>query len=458
MAAEKLRLLRSSFPLFSMGSNRLSVVDVYKYLGLIYDNRWTWQQQFASVLTRATRVSALITRICTSRDSTITARSIRSLVLGMLYPIITFAAPFFRLLSSSRIKLNALMARPFARVLRLPATTHRLSILIECAVPDIQTEWERITLSYVASVLRAGAKNPRTRRPAFRAITEVQKELANRANGVVGSHAWTVPAYSLVPTVSRIRIDWSTSLAAADSSFGTDTIKSPNPITRYNNRHIRRFAVAVQLHRWNADPDTCRDLHIMRAITPSRPLRPYLDPPGRKPPMYLLLDDRSTAALRARLRFNRSSLPSSQFRRQMISSPACDPIKCGADIADVPHLLFCPLYRSVRASLSELYYTQPTSDQKHGRRDCGRACYAELIPISPPSSSASSSYSSSPSSSSSRSRSSSSSPLSSSSLDAAHVLQGELRSLRPQSRQMWIASLNITGEYLRRIDREFNAL
>ena len=426
-------------PIFRMGFEILKIVEMYKYLGLIYDNRWSWIPQFDSLLTRAARVSSLITRICSSRNSLVTVRSVRSLIIGMFFPLVTFAAPFWRLRPPAAKKLDALIVRPLARVLRLPATTHHLSILIECGITNIQLEWERVSLSYVAGVFRRAAKNPRLKLPAFRCISEVQKQLDDVSTGKTQT-AWRVPKYSLVPTVARIRAEWASSSGAGNgsvpASFAINTIVTPNPISNYSPRKLRRFAAAMQLHRWNEHPELCRDLHVIRAITISRPINTR-DPPALKPAHYLLHDDRHTASLRARLRFNRSSLPSSQYRRQMVPSPACE--HCGANsIGDIQHLLFCPHYRSIRSQLADLYVTQPTDDRR-GRRDRGHATYGQLIGNDSgighgkPGGACSS-------------------------LDSIHVLQGELRALRPQSPAMWSASLNITGEFIRLLDRGFNAI
>lgn len=92
----------------------------------------------------------------------------------------------------------------------------------------------------------------------------------------------------------------------------------------------------------------------------------------------------------------------------------------------------------IRSQLAELYETQPTDD-KRGRRDRGRATYGQLIGYD------SGIGHSKPGGA-------------SSSLDPIHVLQGELRALRPQSLAMWSASLNITGEFIRLLDRGFHAI
>jgi hypothetical protein len=107
-----------------------------------------------------------------------------------------------------------------------------------------------------------------------------------------------------------------------------------------------RVSHTVQEARWRA-AGKCRDLLALRLI--EKPDPRHL--PGRAPARYLLHDDRQTASLRARLRLNRSFLHDSQFRRHIagIPSAACS---CGAPIENARHLLFCPLYRSVRAEIA----------------------------------------------------------------------------------------------------------
>jgi hypothetical protein len=418
-AAEQLKKMRPG-SLFTLGTTKLAIVEQYKYLGLIYDQKCSWRAQFDSLYARARHVSHLITRIVTSRHSLVTVRSVRALLLGMLYPLITFAAPFWRLREPERRKLNALIARPLARALLLPHTTHHLSILVECAVPDIQTEWERITLAFVATTLRHADSVS----PAAAVIREVADHLARRDEGEYGTVAWTVPAYSLVPTVSKIRSAWCTNECNQlhDSNIPLDFANTdPLTLLQFRRRRLRRFAQIVQLRRWNADPDSCRDLHLMLSTDPEHPHSQDREIPARHLPLYLRHDDRLTAGLRARLRFNRSSLPDSEFRRHFPTrlSPACCAPGCTAAVADVRHLLFCPLYRSIRIDLSLLYHSQPLP-RTRGR---GSLSYSEhLLP----------SHTSLPT--------------------AQFVLQGELRSVRPRSDRMLKATLNITGEYLRLID------
>jgi len=305
-----LSLLRSISG-FGLGASALRIVPSYPYLGLIYDSRWSWRPQFASLLVRASRLSYLISRVVTPTSS-VTVRSIRSLVLGMLLPLITYAAPFWRLLLPHRAKLNALLARPLARALRLPASVHHLSLLIECAVPDIHTEWEKQTLCFASRCF-----NKRRSHPSNRLIRAPLN--------------WTVPAYSLVPTAIAIAARW---------GLRWDYIPF------YTSLKFARASHTVQEARWRA-ADKCSDLLALRLIDKPDPRQL----PARVPARYLLHDDRLTASYRARLRLNRSFLNDSQFRRHIsgVVSAACS---CGAPIENARHLLFCPLYRSVRTEIA----------------------------------------------------------------------------------------------------------
>ena len=312
--SEKLTKHIAPFPL---GASNLAIVPYYKYLGILYDSRTTWLPQFESLYLRASRVSYLISRIV-APESPVTIRSVRSLILGMLLPLMTYAAPFWRLTKPQHNKLNALLTRPLLRTLRLPPTTHRRSLLVECAIPDIRTEWEKLTLTFVSRCLKHSPRYyVRSDHPS---VIEIRAPVDS-----------TVPSSSLVPTSQRIAREW-----------GLDWGK----LGIYGSRRIASRATSVQTRRWRAE-GKCTDLLNLRDIF--LPDRRQL--PGRVPARYLLIDDRHTASLRARLRFNRSHLNESQHRRHIIPSPACS---CGEPNEDVRHLLFCPLYRSIRQSLPTL--------------------------------------------------------------------------------------------------------
>ena len=302
---------------FILGPSTLEIVGFYKYLGIMYDSRTNWRSQFDSLYLRASRVSYLISRIVTP-NSPVTVRSVRSLILGMLLPLITYASPFWRLTLPQQTKLNTIISRPLIRALKLPPTTHRRSLLVECAVPDIRTEWEKLTLSFVSRCMKLSRR--------YYQNSDHPSVIAIRA-----PIDHTVPASSLVPTSHLIAREW-----------GIDWGR----LGTFSSRRLARRAATVQTRRWRQD-GKCTDLLFLRDIY--LPDRRQL--PARVPARYLLIDDRHTASLRARLRLNRSALNESQHRRHILPSPAC---VCGDSVENVRHLLFCPLYRSTRMSLPTL--------------------------------------------------------------------------------------------------------
>jgi hypothetical protein len=298
---------KSSFPL---GFVTLRIVDTYRYLGLIYDSRWSWVPQFASMLTRASRCSHLISRIITP-GVPIGIRAISSLIRGMLIPLMTYGCPFWRLRVPQRKKLNALLTRPLTRALRLPSTAHHLSVLIECGIPDIHTEWELLTIQFI-------------NRSFGRLHTDLVYQLINAPLD------WTVPKYSLIPTARCIANRWNLNWKWIQRSM-------------YSSKKLRRVAHQRQTVGWRADGQ-CKGYVALRLIERPDPRQQI----ARFPAQYLLHDDSLTASIRARLRLNRSFPNDSQYRRYMIPSPACS---CGAVLEDVRHLLFCRLYRSARLTI-----------------------------------------------------------------------------------------------------------
>lgn len=327
-----------------LGALQLSIVNQYRYLGLIYDSAWRFDQQFTSMLTKAARVSHLITRIITPAVP-LRVTAIRTLVLGMLMPTITYGSPFLPLTAPHQHRINALLCRPLARALLLPPTVHHLSLLIECAVSNIATEWELETLRFAARCRAQQRGHPSrtlidTRPPPLSArplSLSFSFSSSSSSSSVTTKSPASWPRYCMVRTVDRLITEWSLPSLALITTL--DLI---------NHSYLRR------IQRWIAAA-RCLDYIALRTITapslhPHLPVHLDLSLATRicsAPPRFMRYDERATASLRSRLRLNRSTLQHSMFCRHMDrSTSACS--SCHAPIEDPAHLLVCPLYEDAR--------------------------------------------------------------------------------------------------------------
>jgi hypothetical protein len=262
----------------------------------------SWNEHAAAITTKAKKASYLIARLVPRRtdnqpsftNTYPTIRAIRTLVMAVIIPIITYGFPFWKPNAKSMNSFLSIISTPLKRVLLLPSTVDRFSLLTECGIPDPNTIWERSVLQFHRRCKRLSPSHP-------------SYSLVDSCHRSKGFHHWFTSTHK----------KWELELKQ------TKTIKLAGALRQSNVWRTR---------------GKCRDLISLRPIT-STGMASYLrtDPP-------------IVTCIRARLRFNRSYLNHSMYRRHAIDSPACS---CGADGEEtISHVLYsCPLYRNARIQL-----------------------------------------------------------------------------------------------------------
>ena len=259
---------------------RLGPITLVFVLGLTYDKRLTWTTHHTIICAKGRQLSYLITRIIRAREFP-SFKAIRTLTIAALIPLLTYGWPFWKPTVPQFNQLLSLFVRPFKRLLCLPKTTHHVSILADCGILDPTTMWERSVLLFHQRCMDLPSTHPSRQLLA------------------------TCPRYH--EWYTDIRSKWQTVISQTDT--------------------LHRAGVLKQMYRWRAD-NRCTDLTRIRPIN------------TKGIASYLLKDTLPIAILRARLRFNRSYLKNSLYRRFMTDSTEC---RCEADNEDIAHILYdCP--------------------------------------------------------------------------------------------------------------------
>jgi len=142
---------------FTLGAIIIATVDKYRYLGLLYSHDWKWNAHYEVVIDRARRASYLRYRIISTRGPP-GVDVIIALVKSMLIPTIAFGFP--------SVQEAHLTVAPLRRVLRLHSTTHQLSVLAECGVPNIRVLYDQLALTHARR-----CHNLRHTHPSYSLIT-----------------------------------------------------------------------------------------------------------------------------------------------------------------------------------------------------------------------------------------------------------------------------------------------
>jgi hypothetical protein len=220
---------------------------------------------------------------------------IRLLVLVFLLPSIIYGLPFWNIRKCDFLGFNSIISAPLRRVLHLPPSTHRLTVLADCGVPDIATLCEKSLFDMARRFRHLPHDHPSFIIYCSSSFTSFNDRLR---------------------TVLRA---WS--------------LRASSPPAQ-----VHRAITTAQMTRWRA-ANLCHDLITARPVSSAGLASHYRS------------DTSVAAAIRARLRMNRSNLNHSQFRRHMISSGMCS---CELGDETVAHLLVCAHYDHLRIGFRHL--------------------------------------------------------------------------------------------------------
>jgi hypothetical protein len=229
--------------------------------------------------------------------------------MATTYAQITFGFPFWAPpWVTDWNKLRAHLIRPLRRCLGLPHSAFGLSVLAEFGIPDIGHIHEMHTLLSGRRAMRLPHTHPKYE------LFMTESAAAHPTRAPVD------PASPVAPVALRSRY---LALKAAWKLPAKPTTRSLM-LTATN----RSFA------HWQAQ-DQGKLLRVLKTTA--------------APAAYLSISSRSTASLRARLRFDRSALNESRARRGMPGLDTACP-SCHLPESAEHVLLFCPLFADARSA------------------------------------------------------------------------------------------------------------
>lgn len=311
-----------------LGDSIVPRVQKYRYLGTIFHESLTWKPQTNQVISRASHAAFRVASIPTQTGPP--PRIIRQLVQSVVVPIITYGFPLWRPHSKAAwSKLESAVCLPLRCALGLPSSTQRLALFAEYGIigPRLQHDRSALVLAHRAHIALAPAPQS-------------------------GPRDYSKP---------RI-VHSSHKLFALQSSF---------PLPRVIAKRCIPFAKAVKFveHTWNVfhESATCKSSAALASTALSLQLHDLLSAPKRTrysrfslrpyPTCYIMLDNRPTATLRARIRLNRHHFRSRQHLLRLEDSADCATCKVPETAEHV--LLTCPRFALHRfhclAELSQRY-------------------------------------------------------------------------------------------------------
>jgi hypothetical protein len=222
-------------------------------------------------------------------------KCIRTLIESCLLPIISYGLPVWTIAPEYCNELNRLIARPMMRLLSLPRkSSHALSVIVDTGLLCCDA------LTHLASLRFA---HQMYSQPGLDICKQL---LAEKENGV------------------------------------SVTVRKSLALFNFASLDPKRMAAArdaVEQWQWDVwgsapgGPSQLKGVKLAHGVSE-----------------YLLVDDRRTAAIRARLRHDRSSLNASLAIRRVIADPNC--ASCGVPETNEHCLLDCPAFAVPRLQCS----------------------------------------------------------------------------------------------------------
>jgi hypothetical protein len=329
----KAKRLKAQVPIFHLGSIELKPARQYTYLGLTLQANGKWDQHFNSIKKKAAYSSYLIQRVI-QRHGPPTPATIRQFTIAIPRARLIWALPFWQPNKSQYTAMDRILTQPLRSALHLPRCTSRAALFSEYGLANLQLTREYQQLAYASRLL--GGTLPAGSFPFSPSLSSASD-----------------PSSPSSPPQHPARTLLQTNLTRPDTDGSNQLYSKPY------------WQQLLQLQsQWDVDLSTTTGLALKQQMlqrqlelyqhtppsTSSPGLRPFKQSPGAS--LYLYLDPKPVAAMRAKLRFDLASLAGSVMGHRMdTASQAC--ILCDEPAADTRHhlLLHCPVLYCKRRKL-----------------------------------------------------------------------------------------------------------
>ena len=347
---------RSAIPPHSLilANSPLTLVDEYRYLGILLDSRLSFKPHLTSLLKPLNHTSMLICRLIPSKGHQgPTFPVINRLVQALLIPKLTYCLPFINITNTKYqqifIKIKKYILTPLRRSLGLPAkaSAHHDSIFIESRILNLSYLQAHSALSYahrLLSIHRSQQQNPH----------QLHHHTANQFHNHLN-------LYSLLDQNPTCHHPMSNILFHMKSY---PSLSTPDKLLGVDRRDLRLHLFQLFYTQWyNVSSLKHHSLYIYYDMNP---------PSSLALPSYLLIDPCTTATIRSRMRFGRTLLNHYRHRigykdtlqdgSRIITSSLCSICQTPETISHV--VCDCPVYEASRFTcLSALsLYNIPLSE------------------------------------------------------------------------------------------------
>ena len=311
----------ASFTL-TLSSFRIAIVETYTYLGVTLHKQLQWKHHIQEVIRKATATSQQLARMATyTTQSRPSIKIIRQLIHTVLIPKIVYGIPFVLLPPNENHilmrQLKRLLIIPLRKSLGLPHNAHHESIFIETRTLPLHY------LQLHCSLLLA---------KRYISQASDQREQQQRYNQL------------LLPGYGEHTIGLTPSNPLSYLRIRCLSIKSPitATLTELKKATSKQIWNTIFEHFYNNWYN--KQHHSFVASDPHSLFPCYNQTcPERSLPLYLTLLSPSDASVISRLRFNRSRLNQSLFKRHKSDSDKCP--TCPDSTESVQHVLIsCPRY------------------------------------------------------------------------------------------------------------------
>ena len=271
-----------------------------------------------------------------------------------------YGMPFIRPTQKQLHQLNSIFIRPIRLALRLPITTHQLSLYVEANCPTISLYRESQLLTYAHRVSSFSQQQVITQlfKHEYQTVTAqpVLATIPTLATAQQDSNViFNIPAAASIPSIASISVQQSPIIAT----------RIPKPKRRkeramYKQSIIDELTNIESLWKCSHNDAELKPKQIMydqlhqqwQQSDGGKILKEIKKKPSKS--WYLYLEPRRIHIYRAQLRFNRCNWNESLYKRKLTNSPYCRYPSCSQQHKNesVQHVLLeCPQFQTQRREL-----------------------------------------------------------------------------------------------------------
>ena len=312
-------------------NHRIKRVESYKYLGIIFNQRGSFNEHAQHIINKARRASYIVSKLINTQYSP-TPRIVRTLINSVVKSVISYGIIFYQPTKKLINTINNILIQPLHLIGGLPRNAHRLSLALEFNIPTFTIIKQQETFRFFKRIAPLPATHPS--QILYNKITCNNNNNDNNNNHNNNNNNSNKNNITNWPMLNGTRVD-----AIKNLSTSHTALMQSKAINIKNNKNANILTATPHVlrnisHHMLANECKADKSEGIKKFIKDNMMQYYnkLDTP-----MYLSRDSINIARVRLRLRLNRART-NSLLHRYDKQVPSNCPL-CNASYDSITHVI-----------------------------------------------------------------------------------------------------------------------